>query len=104
MLKILHKGLQVNLDLDTSGFTGDVQQDSALPYILSLVGGKQVGVDVGGKVQLADGLPASLVEPLGFLINDAAGYFFENKPALASLKVAVCVGPMIGITDQIDTD
>lgn len=103
MLQILHKGIQANLDLDNSSFTGVLEDDLQLAYITGLLGGRIVGLDSNGKVQLADGLPASSLEPIGFLINDAGGYFFENKPAMASLKVAITFGNCVIITDQIET-
>lgn len=101
MLKILHKGIQANLDLDKTTLTGDLEADAQSAYVQSLVGGKLVGVDANG-VQLADGADLAATT-LGFLVNDAAGYFFENKPALASGKVAATLGNCVVITDQIDT-
>jgi hypothetical protein len=103
MLKILHKGIQANLDLDTSGFSGVIEDDQQSDYIQGLAGGRIVALDSDGKAQLADGLPGETLEPIGFLINDAAGYYFENVPALASLKVAVTFGNCVIITDQIET-
>lgn len=103
MLQILHKGIQISLDLDTTDFNGNAEHDAALAYIQGLDGGMFAGVDADGYAQLADGDPAGDVTPVGFLINDAAGYFFENKPALASKMVAVTFGNCVVITDQIDT-
>jgi hypothetical protein len=103
MLQILHKGLQISLDLDITSFTGDVEHDAALDYILGLDAGCIAGYDTDGYAQLADGAIANALEPIGFIINDAAGSFFENKPAIASKKIAVTFGNCIIITDQIDT-
>ena len=105
MLTILHKGVQANLDLDPTGMTGDIEHDSALAYITSLVAGVLVGVDADGYVQIADGKTdaGTYLEPVGFLIRSAAGYFYENKPALASKKVSVTFGNFVIITDKIDT-
>lgn len=104
MLKILHKNTQMSLDIDDTDFNGDIQHDTALPYIVGLVAGRVVGVNPAtGAVALADGAAAGTIYPLGFLINDAAGYFYENKPALASGKVGITHGDCVVITDQIDT-
>lgn len=99
MLKILHKGFQANLPLDPAALTGDVEADSASAYIQGLKGGRLVTVVKHG-VNLCDG---ETEEIIGFLVNDAAGYFYENKPALASGLVAVSVGNQLVVTDQIDT-
>lgn len=103
MLQILHKGLQISLDLDTTDFTGDVEADAALAYIQALDAGMIAAIDSDGYAQLADGAIANSLEPMGFIINDAAGYFFENKPAIASKKIAVTLGNCVIITDKIDT-
>jgi hypothetical protein len=91
--------VRVSLDVDQSGWTGDIEADAAL--LASLKGGRIVGVNASGKVALADGALAGVVQPLGFLIVDAAGYFYENKPALASGKVAITHGNCVVITDQL---
>lgn len=101
MLKILAKGNQVSLDLDTSSFVGDIQTDSGSPYIQSLVGGRVVCLDEAGKIQLRDG-GVQTTSHVGFLINDAAGYFYENKPALASGMAPTTFGNCVVVTDQID--
>jgi len=103
MLQVLHKGLQISLDLDTSSFTGDAETDAALAYIQGLDAGRVAGYNVSGYAALADGAIANAILPIGFIINDAAGNFFENKPALASKKIAVTFGNCVVITDQIDT-
>jgi len=106
MLEIRHRGINVNLDIDQDGFTGDVEVDAALAYVVSLKAGRIAGLDSDGYVQLADGSAdsASVQQiPMGFIINDAAGYFYENKPALASKKVPVIMGNCLIVTDQIDT-
>lgn len=99
MLKILHKGIQVNLDLDTTGFTGDVEADTALVAAMGLEAGCLVGINATGKCELSDGLAAAPYV-LGFLVNDAVGYFYENKPALASNKLAVTLGNCVVITNK----
>jgi len=103
MLKILHSGIQPSFDIDKTGLTGDVEQDLKSAYLNSLVGGRLFGLDANGNVQLADGDPANPAQPIGFLILNATGYFFENKPALASGKVAGTLGNCVVITDQIVT-
>jgi len=100
MLKILHKGIQASLNLDQSGLTGDVEQDSKNAYVMSLVGGRLVSLDASANVQLADG-EVHTTKPIGFVINDANGYFYQNIPAAASGKVPVTVGNCIVITDQL---
>ena len=101
MLLIHHKGIHVSLDLDTTNFTGDVDHDSSLPYVKGLVGGAVAGIDSLGKVQLADGDPAAGKLPLGFIVNDASGYFMLNKPAVASKEVAITHSPCMISTDQV---
>lgn len=103
MLSILHKGLHISLDLDTSAFTGDVDVDSQLAYVKGLVAGKMAAIDSNGKIQLADGAAAAGLVPLGFIVQDAAGYFMLNKPAIASKQVAITFSNCVVITDQIDT-
>jgi len=104
MLQILHKGIQANLDLDTSTFTGVLEDDLQLAYVTDMIAGRLVGLDDTGLMQLADGLTANKPHAIGFLINDVGGYFFENKPAMASLKASVTFGNCVVITDQIDVD
>ncbi len=103
MLSILHKGLHVSLDLDTAAFTGDVDVDSQLPYVKGLVAGKMAAIDSNGKIALADGAAAAGLMPIGFVVQDAAGYFMLNKPAIASKMVAVTFSNCVVVTDQIDT-
>lgn len=103
MLLIHHKGIHISLPLDTSAFTGDVETDSKLAYVTGLEAGKMAAVDSNGKIQLADGIPANALLPLGFIINDAAGYFFMNKPALAGKEVAITHSPCMISTDKVKT-
>jgi hypothetical protein len=105
MLSFVHKGRTLNLPIDTTSLTGNVQTDSTSSYILSMVGGKVLALGPNG-LELADNASgtAALTRPIGFLVNDMAGYFFENKPALASGLAAVAVGTENTIqTDQINT-
>ena len=103
MLSILHKGIHISLDIDTTNFTGDVEADSNLAYIQGLKAGRVAALDALGKVCLADGVLANALAPIGFIVNDAAGYFMLNKPAIASKECAVTFSPCVVITDQIDT-
>jgi len=99
-LKILHKGLQISLDLDQSAWTGDIEADAAT--LASFKSGRVAGVNTAnGKAALADGAAAGTVKQIGFIINDANGYFYENKPALASGKLAVTHGACVVSTDQL---
>lgn len=102
MLLIHHKGIHISLDLDTTNFTGDVDHDSKLTYVQGLKGGRVAALSSTGKVVLADGLAASALFPLGFIVNDASGYFMMNTPALASKEVAVTFSPCVISTDQFD--
>lgn len=103
MLAFQHKGRTVNMPLNVSGLTGDAVVDSASTYIQGLVAGRVVALTSTG-IALADSVVVTPMQPLGFLLNDAAGYFYENKPALASGLVSVTRGPEnVVITDQIDT-
>lgn len=103
MLQILHKGLQISLDIDTTSLTGVIETDVALDYIVGLKAGMVAGYDANGYAQLADGAAAGDVTPMGFLINDAAGAYFENVPALAAKKVAITFGNCVVVTNKIDT-
>jgi len=106
-LQILHKGLQLSIPQDQTGFTGNLQTDLALAVVTKMVAGRVVGINVdttngaAGYAGLADGVIATTkTTAIGFLINDAAGYFFENPAAYASGMVAVLEGPAMVITDQ----
>lgn len=103
MLKILHKGLQISLDQDQTGFTGVIATDVQLTVVQKMKAGRIAALTSGGLATLADGVVANGLEPIGFIINDAAGYFFENVPAVASGKIAVTFGPCVVISDQILT-
>jgi len=100
MLKIMHKSIQLNAPLDTTGFTGDLQHDSQLASVQALVGGRVATVGATGA-KLADADAGD--QPIGFIINDVAGYFMENVPALASGRVPLTHGPVVVVTDQIVT-
>ena len=101
MLQILHKGIQFNCAMDQTGFTGDTEVDAALAVVTKMVGGRLGAINSSGVATLADG---ASMKPIGFIINDAAGAYFENKPALASGKIPMTLGNCVVITDQIDTD
>lgn len=102
MLLIHHKGIHINLDLNTSGLTGDVEADAKTAYIQSLKAGRFAALDANGKVLLADGLAASAKFPIGLIVNDAEGYFMMNKPALASKEIAVTFSPCVISTTEFD--
>jgi hypothetical protein len=101
MLQILHKGIQMSIPMDQTGFTGNIATDSVLSVVTKMVGGRVAALTSAGLATLADGASAGGLSALGFIINDAAGYFFENKPALASAMIAITMGPCVIITDQI---
>ena len=97
MLNIKHRGIQANLDLNTTTFTGVATKDNFLTYMEGLKAGKLVGVDANGKAALA----SSTVKPLGFIVVDASANPVENYPAVASHKLAVTIGNCVVVTDQI---
>lgn len=101
MLLIHHKGIHISLPLDTTSFNGDVEHDSKLTYIQNLAAGCVAGIATTGKVQLADGDPSANILPLGFIVNDAAGFFFMNKPAVASKELAITHSPCMISTDKV---
>ncbi|MFA5071246.1 MAG: hypothetical protein WC511_02635 [Candidatus Pacearchaeota archaeon] len=102
MLLIHHKGIHINLDLDTTDFNGDLDHDSQLTYVQGLKAGRVAALDANGKVVLADGLAASAKAPIGFIVNDAAGYFMMNKPAIASKISPVTFSPCVISTTEFD--
>jgi len=107
MLQILHKGSQISLPLnpalDTMLVDGIVYSDSVPAYLAQFVGGKVVTMEADGYVALCDGAD-STKRCLGFVIDDAAGSFFENKPAVASGQLGIAsLGFGEVITDQINT-
>jgi hypothetical protein len=102
MLKILHKGLQISLEIDPDTFTGDTETDAAA--LDAFEEGMLLGLNAAtGYACLADGAIASGKRPLGFLINPGSGKYFENVPAVASERFGITFGPCVVITDQIDT-
>lgn len=74
------------------------QQDAT---VAALNAGKLITVGANGFVKLCDG--ASEIA-LGTLVNDAAGYGFENIPALASGKTPALQGGGTVETDQVVED
>lgn len=99
MLKYDHKGVIVSLNLDTAGFTGDEIANSKLAYVQSIKAGVVVNMDSDGFVQLCDGVAD---DPIGFVVNDAAGGAYENLPAMATRSVAVVpIGTGVVQSDQI---
>lgn len=96
--------------MDQTGFTGNLQTDLALTVVTKMVAGRVAGLNIDttngatGYAGLADGvISTSKTFPIGFIINDAAGYYFENPAAYASGMIAVLKGPAMILTDQWDT-
>lgn len=85
-------------ELNPALITGDVFADAENADIKALTAGKLITVDSNGYVVPCDG--ASQV-CLGVVINDAAGYPLENKPAIASGKVPALSGGSVCITDAV---
>lgn len=104
MLKILFKGIQPSLDLDLANAPGGLLEDeiggATRTYLEALKGGRLCAIGSNGKAKLCDG---AADQPIGFIINDCLGGFYENKPAYASGKLASTYGETVVITDQIDT-
>lgn len=100
MIKILHRGIQINLDLDTTNFTGVATEDNQIAYLKSLKAGKMVGVNTNGKVALADN---KNVTPLGWICVDASANPLENYPSVGSEKLAVAFGDCVIETDQLES-
>jgi len=88
--------------LDPSELTGDINVDSRSAYVNQFVGGRLATLDADGYIKLADGATDEFVE--GFIINDAAGYEFENTPAIASGKLPLLCGGGLVETDQVVED
>lgn len=101
MFKQDHGGIQLNLPLDDKLNEGSlpatIQEQVETAYIQSLVAGKVIGIDADGYVQLSNG---TTIKPLGILINDAKGGFYENIPALGSRKVSIMLGTAVVRSNQ----
>lgn len=102
MLKIMHKGIQMSGPLDPAlvAGTGVLWAPNTDAAFRQLIGGRLVAKDANGHIVPADGVSHN-GKVLGFLVDDAAGAYFENQPALATGTVAFTWGPMVGETDQI---
>lgn len=98
MMDLRYEALQINLEVNPSGMTGDLAADSKLAYVQSLKAGRAVTVDANGYIALVDS--ASSTSLIGFLLLDAEGSFFENKPALSSRRMAVTASSTEFETDQ----
>lgn len=77
---------------------GDIRED-----LKEFKAGRVAQVGADGYVALAT---ASTASPYaGVIVNDAAGYEFENAPAIASGKIPLLVGGGLVETDQVvETD
>lgn len=96
-IKYIFGVIDGTLELNPTLLTDDVVTFQQNGTIQSLKAGVLVTVGNDGYVRLAvDGdLHA------GFLVNDAAGYSFENVPALASGRVSAMFGGGVVDTDQV---
>lgn len=103
MLKILYifGAKDGTLKLDPALLTSGVVEFQAQAEIQALKGGRLVMLDANGFVVPADDAGAAFA---GILVNDAAGYDFENVPALASGQVTALFGGGIVETDQVVQD
>lgn len=99
MLKILY--VQGTIDgtipLDPAELTGDAVADRSLPYVTALTAGKMVKIHTDGYIAVA----ADGDQDIGILVNDVAGYDFENIPALASGMAPAIIGGCIVETDAV---
>lgn len=86
------------LVLDPQSFIQDAD-------IVKLTAGKVVKLDATAKgVKLCDGADADET-PIGFLVNDMAGYYMQNMQDLASGQTAVLVGNgNMFVTDNVKED
>lgn len=103
MLKILY--IQGTIDgtfpLDPTELTGDAVADRSLAYVTKFKAGSIVKIGADGYIALA----ADKDLGVGILVNDAAGYDFENIPALASGMAPAIIGGCVVETDNVaDTD
>jgi hypothetical protein len=71
------------------------------PTILGLKAGRLATLGDDGAVRLATSADAKFA---GFLVNDVAGYSFENVPAYASGHAPLCLGGGVVETDQVVED
>lgn len=102
MLQIRHKGHQISLAVDPTLLALDAPTFQANATVLGFIAGRVVALtNPDDVIALADGNESNGLVPIGFLINDMAGNFYENKPALASGYVGVSFGPSVVVTDQI---
>jgi hypothetical protein len=69
--------------------------------ILSLKAGKLATIGSDGNIRLAQAADGKFA---GFIVNDAAGYSFENVPAYASGKVPLMIGGGVVESDMVVED
>ena len=67
--------------------------------VQAMKAGKIVTIDANGKIKLCDADAGN--KSIGVLVNDVAGYHYENIPALASGVVPFMTGGGLIETDQI---
>lgn len=89
-----------DFEINPSNLAGDLGTVRASTAIQALKGGRLATIGADGYVKLAvDGDSKA-----GFIINDAAGYEFENAPAIASGKLTLLVAGGLVETDQVVED
>lgn len=98
MLKIHYVNGSIDNEFDinpaiTSGSIGEYQT-----AVSGFVAGRLATVGTDGYVRIAVEGEAFGV---GFIVNDAAGYSYENIPALASGKLPLMIGGGLATTDQV---
>jgi len=89
-----------DFEINPSNLAGDLGTVRASAAIQALKGGRLATIGADGYVKLA----VNGDSKAGFIINDAAGYEFENTPAIASGKLPLLCGGGLVETDQVVED
>ena len=91
MLKILQNASkQPDLPMDVTGFTNDPIADSKLAVVTKMEAGKLAATSAtGATLALEHATPASAIQPVGWIINDAGGFEYYNKAGMASKRVPI---------------
>ena len=89
-------------EINPAHLVGGIGAVRASANIQKLKAGRVATVGADGYVKVAGDDDAQFA---GFIINDAAGYEFENTPAIASGKLPLLIGGGLVETDQVkETD
>lgn len=99
-IKYIFGAIDGTVDLDPALLVGDVSAFQANATVQGLKGGRLATIGSDGYARLA--VDGDLFA--GFIVNDAAGYSFENVPALGSGKLPILIGGGVVETDQVIQD